>query len=70
MGAYAALQFGLRYPQAASALVIAGVGTGSPLLIREQWRAQSEALGRDFLKVAAWMRSLKKPATARHASSC
>jgi pimeloyl-ACP methyl ester carboxylesterase len=30
MGAYATLQFGLRYPQMARALVVAGVGSGSP----------------------------------------
>jgi pimeloyl-ACP methyl ester carboxylesterase len=50
MGAYASLQFGLAYPERTSALVIAGVGTGSPLHVREQWQAQSEALGREFLE--------------------
>jgi pimeloyl-ACP methyl ester carboxylesterase len=50
MGAYATLQFGLRYPEMASALVVAGVGTGSPPEIHKEWRTQSEALGRDFLE--------------------
>lgn len=50
MGAYATLQFGLRYPEMASALVVAGVGTGSPPEIHKEWRSQSEALGKDFLE--------------------
>lgn len=49
MGAYATLQFGLHHPDRVSALVVAGVGTGSPLPERVQWRAQSEALGREIL---------------------
>jgi pimeloyl-ACP methyl ester carboxylesterase len=50
MGAYATLQFGLRYPEMCSALVVAGVGTGSPPEIHKEWRAQSEATGREFLE--------------------
>jgi pimeloyl-ACP methyl ester carboxylesterase len=50
MGAYATLQFGLRYPEMCSALVVAGVGTGSPPEIHQAWRAQSEATGREFLE--------------------
>lgn len=50
MGAYAALQFGLRYPELTSALVVAGVGTGSPPQFRTEWQAQSLAQGRDFLE--------------------
>lgn len=50
MGAYATLQFGLRYPELASALVVAGVGTGSPPHLRANWRTQSEAQGREFFE--------------------
>jgi pimeloyl-ACP methyl ester carboxylesterase len=39
MGAFATLRFGLRHPQLASALVLAGVGTGSNLAELAQWRA-------------------------------
>lgn len=38
MGAFATLRFGLRHPQLASALVLAGVGSGSNLAELEQWR--------------------------------
>jgi pimeloyl-ACP methyl ester carboxylesterase len=37
MGAYAALMFGLRYPQQVSAIVAAGAGSGSPPSDRETW---------------------------------
>lgn len=50
MGAYAALQFGLAYPQRASALVIAGVGTGSPRQEQPAWRESALAQGRAFLE--------------------
>jgi len=40
MGAFAALRFGLRHPQRASALVLAGVGSGSDLAALEAWRRQ------------------------------
>ncbi len=50
MGAYATLQFGLKYPELASALVVAGVGSGSPPQGRDQWRIQSEAQGREFFE--------------------
>lgn len=39
MGAFATLRFGLRHPQLASALVVAGVGSGSNLAELAQWRA-------------------------------
>ncbi len=48
MGAYATLQFGLRYPEMASALVVAGVGSGSPPRLQKEWLAQSQAQGRAF----------------------
>jgi pimeloyl-ACP methyl ester carboxylesterase len=43
MGAYAALMFGLRFPRRASALVVAGCGSGAPKDVRERFRAECEA---------------------------
>ena len=39
MGAFAALLFGVRHPEMATALVVAGVGTGSDLEELGSWRA-------------------------------
>ena len=50
MGAYAALQFGLRYPEKASAIVAAGVGSGSPPSMREAWPKESQAIARGFIE--------------------
>ena len=44
MGSYATLCFGLRYPEKASALVVAGVGSGSPPGLREQFIAEHKAI--------------------------
>ncbi|NGM87859.1 alpha/beta hydrolase [Parapusillimonas sp. SGNA-6] len=44
MGAYATLCFGLRYPERASALVAAGVGSGSPAHLRQAFIAEHKAL--------------------------
>lgn len=49
MGAYATLCFGLRHPQKASALVVAGVGSGSPPAQRQAFVEQSEAAAQAFL---------------------
>jgi pimeloyl-ACP methyl ester carboxylesterase len=49
MGAYAALQFGLRHRGRALSLVAAGVGSGAPREVRVEFKAQSEALARRFL---------------------
>lgn len=38
MGAFATLRFGLRHPQMGTALVLAGVGSGSNLAELAQWR--------------------------------
>jgi pimeloyl-ACP methyl ester carboxylesterase len=46
MGAYAALLFGLRHPEMASALVIAGCGSGSPRAERARFVAECEAVVR------------------------
>lgn len=46
MGAYATLCFGLTYPQRASALVVAGVGSGSPASLRKQFVAEHQALAK------------------------
>jgi pimeloyl-ACP methyl ester carboxylesterase len=50
MGAYAALHFGLIYPEMASSLVVAGVGSGSPAADRAAFAAESEATARAYLE--------------------
>ena len=50
MGAYAALHFGLMYPELASSLVVSGVGSGSPRADRAAWVADSEAQARAYLE--------------------
>jgi pimeloyl-ACP methyl ester carboxylesterase len=49
MGAYAAAMFGLRHPLMASALVIAGCGSGSPADQRETFVRRCEAQAQMFL---------------------
>jgi len=49
-GAYAALMFGLRHPQLASALVAAGVGSGSVREQREDFIKQCEINAHRFLQ--------------------
>jgi pimeloyl-ACP methyl ester carboxylesterase len=46
MGGYAALQFGLRYPEKASAIVAAGTGSGSLPSERDTWLKKTPALAR------------------------
>src|SRR6266536_2167082 len=46
MGGYAALQFGLRHPEKASAIVAAGTGFGSSPLERQAWLKKTVALAR------------------------
>ncbi len=48
MGGYAVLQFGLRYPARASAIVAAGAGTGSAPAQRPDWLAGVPAAARAF----------------------
>jgi pimeloyl-ACP methyl ester carboxylesterase len=43
MGAFSALQFGLQHPGMASALVVAGCGSGAPRAARERFKADCEA---------------------------
>jgi pimeloyl-ACP methyl ester carboxylesterase len=50
MGAYATLQFGLRHPDRASALVVAGVGSGSPLDERDEFIRHSLEMAEKFVK--------------------
>jgi pimeloyl-ACP methyl ester carboxylesterase len=50
MGGYAALQFGLRYPEKASAIVAASVGSGSHLSQREAWLRETSVLARFFIE--------------------
>jgi pimeloyl-ACP methyl ester carboxylesterase len=49
MGGYAALQFGLRYPGKASAIVAAGVGSGSHPSQRDAWLRETSVLSRIFV---------------------
>ncbi len=48
MGGYAALQFGLRYPEKASAIVAAAVGSGSLPSQRDAWLRETTVLARIF----------------------
>jgi pimeloyl-ACP methyl ester carboxylesterase len=50
MGAYATLQFGLRYPDMARALVVAGVGSGSPPTLRAEFVKNTLATSDLFVK--------------------
>ena len=49
MGGYAALQFGLRYPEKASAIVAASVGSGSHPSWRDAWLRETSVLARIFI---------------------
>ena len=49
MGGYAALQFGLRYPEKASAIVSASVGSGSHPSQRDAWLKETSVLARIFI---------------------
>jgi len=53
MGAYAALHFGLTYPEMAHSLVVAGVGSGSPAADRATFVAEAEATARAYLEQGA-----------------
>lgn len=50
MGGYAALQFGLRHPDKASAIVAAGAGSGSPPALREAWLRDTPVTARGFIE--------------------
>lgn len=50
MGAFATLRFGLRHPQLASALVLAGVGSGSNLAELELWRRTQREKSEQLMK--------------------
>jgi pimeloyl-ACP methyl ester carboxylesterase len=49
MGGYAALQFGLRHPEKISAVVAAGVGSGSHPSQRAAWLRETSVLSRIFV---------------------
>ncbi len=53
MGAFAALLFGVRHPEMATALVVAGVGTGSDLKELESWRA-AQAERAERIRAEGW----------------
>jgi pimeloyl-ACP methyl ester carboxylesterase len=48
MGGYAALQFGLRYPEKVGAIVAASVGSGSHPTQRDAWVRETSVLARIF----------------------
>ena len=48
MGGYAALHFGLRYPEKIGAIVAAGVGSGSHPAQRDAWLRETSVLARIF----------------------
>jgi pimeloyl-ACP methyl ester carboxylesterase len=50
MGGYAALQFGLRYPGKASAIIAASVGSGSHPSHREVWLRETSVLARILIE--------------------
>ena len=50
MGAYAALQFGLRHPEKVSAIVAASAGSGSPPSQRDAWLKETSVLSRIFIE--------------------
>jgi pimeloyl-ACP methyl ester carboxylesterase len=50
MGGYAALQYGLRYPEKTSAIVAAGVGSGSAPTQRNAWLKETSVLSRIFIE--------------------
>jgi pimeloyl-ACP methyl ester carboxylesterase len=49
MGGYGALQFGLRHPERVSAIVAAGVGSGSHPSQRDAWLRETSVLARIFI---------------------
>ena len=49
MGGYAALQFGLRYPDKVGAIVAAAIGSGSPPSQRDAWSRETSVLAQAFL---------------------
>jgi pimeloyl-ACP methyl ester carboxylesterase len=49
MGGYPALQFGLRYPEKASAIVAANVGSDSHPSQRDAWLRETSVLARIFI---------------------
>jgi pimeloyl-ACP methyl ester carboxylesterase len=53
MGAYAALHFGWMYPEMASSLVVAAVGSGSPAADRALWVAECESTAKVYLEQGA-----------------
>jgi pimeloyl-ACP methyl ester carboxylesterase len=53
-GAYAALHFGLMYPEMARSLVVASVGAGSPAADRAKFVAEAEATARAYLEQGSY----------------
>jgi pimeloyl-ACP methyl ester carboxylesterase len=68
MGGYAALQFGVRCPERVSAIVAAGVGSGSHPSQRDAWLRETSVLARLFIERgmgAAAERMARGPARIR-----
>jgi pimeloyl-ACP methyl ester carboxylesterase len=68
MGAFAALLFGIRHPEMATALVVAGVGTGSDLSALDAFRRE-QAERADRLAAEGWGSWRWRRGTARRACS-
>src|SRR5258705_284310 len=69
MGGYAALQFGLRYPEKASAIVAAAAGSGSLPSQRHAWLRETSVLARVFTELgmgAMAERMTRGPARIQH----
>ena len=48
-GGYASLHFGLRFPEMAHSVVVAGCGYGASTNDREQWREETAAIAQKFV---------------------
>ena len=69
MGGFCALHLGLRHPERALSLTVAGCGYGAPPEVRERWTAESEATARAFEtegSAATAERYLLGPARLQH----
>ena len=64
MGAYAALQFARLHPERVGALVLVGIGSGSPAGDEELWRMQMRDLS------AAWLADLEGHSPEGMARTC
>src|SRR6478672_688211 len=68
MGGFATLHFGLRHPSRALSLCVAGCGYGAELNMREQFRAEADAVVAS-LRAEEWPHLLRVMRTAQPACS-